>query len=166
MIFGNSKYNALGPFAILSVLTQSAIEKAQLMIDQRSNMTRYLNESISLSNSTTDSLMDLANSTIQLNNTMMADDWIDGSEQVRPIQIATTVMFLSGIFNILLGVFRADFLSCYLSEQVMSGFVVGGYIHVFFSQIGEALGIKLPVRSGAGSLFYVKIKKIFLYNSF
>jgi hypothetical protein len=37
----------------------------------------------------------------------------------------------------------------------MSGFVVGGYVHVFFSQIGEFLGIKLPARSGAGSLFYV-----------
>jgi hypothetical protein len=40
----------------------------------------------------------------------------------------------------------------------MSGFVVGGYVHVFFSQIGEVLGIKLPVRSGAGSLFYVSEK--------
>ena len=40
----------------------------------------------------------------------------------------------------------------------MSGFVVGGYVHVFFSQIGEALGIKLPVRSGAGSLFYVSFQ--------
>lgn len=56
----------------------------------------------------------------------------------------------------LLAIFRADFLSCYLSEQVMSGFVVGGYVHVFFSQIGEALGIKLPARAGDGSLFYVR----------
>ncbi|KAI6183854.1 Sulfate permease family protein 3 [Aphelenchoides bicaudatus] len=156
MIFGNSKYNALGPFAILSVLTQSAIEKAQTIIeDQRFNSTRIANETFGASNSSVDTLLDLNNITQfgAFNTTEFHDD----IEQIRPIHIATTVMFLSGIFNILLGVFRADFLSCYLSEQVMSGFVVGGYVHVFFSQIGEALGIKLPARSGAGSLFYASL---------
>lgn len=37
----------------------------------------------------------------------------------------------------------------------MSGFVVGGGIHVFFAQIGEILGIDLPRRSGPGYLYYV-----------
>ncbi|KAI6172384.1 Sulfate permease family protein 3 [Aphelenchoides besseyi] len=86
--------------------------------------------------------------------TVMIEESDDDFRPLHPIHVATTIMFLSGIFHIILGICRADFLSCYLSEQVMSGFVIGGYVHVFFSQIGETLGIKLPVRSGPGSLFY------------
>lgn len=54
-----------------------------------------------------------------------------------------------------MGVFRLQYLTTVFSEQVMSGFVVGGGIHVFFAQIGDTLGIKLPRRSGAGYLYYV-----------
>ncbi|KAK6035692.1 hypothetical protein COOONC_26802 [Cooperia oncophora] len=32
----------------------------------------------------------------------------------------------------------------------MSGFVVGGGVHVFFAQIGDVLGIKLPKKKWAG----------------
>lgn len=37
----------------------------------------------------------------------------------------------------------------------MSGFIVGGGIHVFFAQMGDLLGIHLPKRSGPGYLYYV-----------
>lgn len=54
-----------------------------------------------------------------------------------------------------MGVFRLQYLTSLFSEQVMSGFVVGGGVHVFFAQIGDVLGIKLPRRSGPGYLYYV-----------
>ncbi|CAD5210692.1 unnamed protein product [Bursaphelenchus okinawaensis] len=140
MIFGNSKYNALGPFAILSVLTHSIIEKIQTAEMETQIM---YNNTLYKSVGTVDPASNITFITSM-------DDFVP----IRPIHIATTVMFLSGIFHIFLGVVRADFLSCYLSEQVMSGFVVGGFVHVFFSQIGECLGIKLPPRDGPGSLLF------------
>lgn len=90
------------------------------------------------------------------------------SKKIQPIHIATAILFLTGIFQvytnllsfnlkIFMGIFRLDFLSCYLSEQVMSGFVVGGCVHVFFSQLGDILGIHLPPRSGRGYLYMVKL---------
>lgn len=54
-----------------------------------------------------------------------------------------------------MGALRLEFLTCYFSEQVMSGFVVGGCIHVFFAQIGHIMGISIPKRNGAGYLYYV-----------
>jgi MFS superfamily sulfate permease-like transporter len=109
MIFGNSKYNALGPFAILSVLTQSVIEKVQIMmVDQRFNSTRYVNESLApwnISSIPTDAYLDL-NDLAQLNGstdgirTITVEEWPDLSRPIRPIHIATTVMFLSGIFHV------------------------------------------------------------------
>ena len=66
--------------------------------------------------------------------------------EIKPIHIATLILFLSGIFQVFfneklylnyllnlfkvfMGIFRLDFLSCYFSEQVMSGFVLGGCVH-------------------------------------
>lgn len=68
-----------------------------------------------------------------------------------------------------MGIFHLDFLHCYLSEQIMSGFVLGGCVHVFFSQIGDVLGITLPPRSGRGYLYNVDIftlNKIFFINNY
>lgn len=42
--------------------------------------------------------------------------------------------------------------------QVMSGFIVGGVVHVFFAQIGPALGLELPIRNGPFYLYYVSEK--------
>lgn len=104
------------------------------MVDQRSNMTRYTNESLALWNSTSDPLLDLSNTT-QLNGTtdglQSVEDWSD-VEQIRPIHIATTVMFLSGIFNVsvfllyslLIDHFGVDFtghISCRLSIMLSVG---------------------------------------------
>ncbi|CAD5215257.1 unnamed protein product [Bursaphelenchus xylophilus] len=147
MIFGNSKYNALGPFAILSVLTHSIIEKVQIGELEKQIMF----------NTTSYNMTEMVETGKNITLTATIDDFVP----LRPIHVATTVMFLSGIFHIFLGVVRADFLSCYLSEQVMSGFVVGGFVHVFFSQIGEVLGIKLPTRDGPGSLFY-RVQDLFV----
>ncbi|KAH7723180.1 CRE-SULP-3 protein [Aphelenchoides avenae] len=179
IIFGNSKYNALGGFAILSLMTRSAIEKVErLMAANRysnyptpfatANDTALLNDAF---NETTSPLWGVSEAILELdldvgsastwNSTESAfngiEEWAeDGtSTRIRPIHIATTIMFMSGIFQILMGLCRLDFLSCYFSEQVMSGFVVGGCVHVFFAQIGDVLGIQLPPRSGRGYLYDV-----------
>lgn len=54
-----------------------------------------------------------------------------------------------------MGIFKLECLTCYFSEQVMSGFVVGGCVHVFFAQIGDILGVRLQRRAGPGYLYYV-----------
>ncbi|KAK6759661.1 hypothetical protein RB195_021316 [Necator americanus] len=80
--------------------------------------------------------------------------WTDGVSPIKEIHVATTIIFFAGCIQVLMGVFRLQYLTTVFSEQVMSGFVVGGGIHVFFAQIGDTLGIKLPRRSGPGYLYY------------
>ncbi|KAK6058974.1 inorganic anion transporter, SulP family [Cooperia oncophora] len=70
--------------------------------------------------------------------------WTDGVSPVKEI-------------HVLMGVFRLQYITTVFSEQVMSGFVVGGGVHVFFAQIGDVLGIKLPRRSGPGYLYYAVV---------
>uniref|UniRef100_A0A914H0U4 Calmodulin n=1 Tax=Globodera rostochiensis TaxID=31243 RepID=A0A914H0U4_GLORO len=226
MLFGHSRHNALGGFAILSLMTRAAIEKADRMLvidlsmpavnqtwpnnngstafatpvppykqqllndDQQTfNDTLAIMNSTLLEDGTLNTLIDenslntsmiiaelnstfdsvastssnpLLSDPIQLSvaNTPIGNSSMDSQSRremrnIKPIHIATAILFLSGIFQILMGIFRLDFLSCYFSDQVMSGFVLGGCVHVFFSQIGDMLGIQhlLPKRSGRGYLY-------------
>jgi MFS superfamily sulfate permease-like transporter len=71
--------------------------------------------------------------------------------------IYAILLFNFRSLQILMGVFRLEFLTSYFSEQVMSGFVVGAYVHVFFAQIGDILGIKLKGPAGPGYLYFVSM---------
>uniref|UniRef100_A0A8R1HW90 STAS domain-containing protein n=2 Tax=Caenorhabditis japonica TaxID=281687 RepID=A0A8R1HW90_CAEJA len=161
IFFGTSKHNALGGFAVLSLMTHGAIEKVMLRTATSYNATAYVNHTL-------DELIDMDNDTIITNTTLMQilgnetsfleevtmEMWTEGVTPVKQIHVATTIIFLAGVIQVFMGVFRLQYLTSLFSEQVMSGFVVGGGIHVFFAQIGEVLGIRLPRRSGPGYLYY------------
>ncbi|KAL3091743.1 hypothetical protein niasHT_024325 [Heterodera trifolii] len=241
MLFGHSRHNALGGFAILSLMTRAAIEKVDrmLVIDlslpivnqtwangsgdsmamditmtmaynrtetttmapynraQMGEEQRLINDTLAIMNGTwlgedeggmdtqgeeslntsliiaelnatfesigSTSSNPLLSDPIQLSvaNTPIDNTSVDSPSRremrnTKPIHIATAILFLSGILQMLMGIFHLDFLSCYFSDQVMSGFVLGGCVHVFFSQIGDLLGIQhlLPKRSGRGYLYH------------
>ncbi|UMM43296.1 hypothetical protein L5515_018846 [Caenorhabditis briggsae] len=161
IFFGTSKHNALGGFAVLSLMTHGAIEKVMLRTATSYNATAYVNHTL-------DELFDRDNDTIITNTTLMQilgnetsfleevtmEMWTEGVTPVKQIHVATTIIFLAGIIQVLMGVFRLQYLTSLFSEQVMSGFVVGGGVHVFFAQIGNMLGIELPRRNGPGYLYY------------
>lgn len=161
IFFGTSKHNALGGFAVLSLMTHGAIEKVMLRTATSYNATAYVNHTL-------DELFDKENDTIITNTTLMQilgnetsfveevtmEMWTEGVTPVKQIHVATTIIFLAGVIQVLMGVFRLQYLTSLFSEQVMSGFVVGGGIHVFFAQIGNMIGIELPRRSGPGYLYY------------
>ncbi|CAP39277.2 Protein CBR-SULP-3 [Caenorhabditis briggsae] len=158
----------LGGFAVLSLMTHGAIEKVMLRTATSYNATAYVNHTL-------DELFDRDNDTIITNTTLMQilgnetsfveevtmEMWTEGVTPVKQIHVATTIIFLAGIIQVLMGVFRLQYLTSLFSEQVMSGFVVGGGVHVFFAQIGNMLGIELPRRNGPGYLYY-PLEKPFL----
>uniref|UniRef100_A0A915N0D8 SLC26A/SulP transporter domain-containing protein n=1 Tax=Meloidogyne javanica TaxID=6303 RepID=A0A915N0D8_MELJA len=214
MLFGHSRHNSLGAFAILSLITRAAIEKVdQILINDRNGGVSPVydystisplatfddNETIRIMNNTffdgedqlliDESTLNTSSIIAELNISSSDENIIDNNNhnnpllsdpiqlsvpkllqnntnitvgeigkrlsEIKPIHIATLILFLSGICQVIMGIFRLDFLSCYFSEQVMTGFVLGGCVHVFFSQLGDLLGIQhlLPPRSGRGYLY-------------
>ncbi|XP_072255094.1 sulfate transporter-like [Pyxicephalus adspersus] len=68
------------------------------------------------------------------------------------ITVATSLTFIVGIYQILMGIFQLGFISMYLSEPLLSGFVTGSSLTILTSQMKYLLGLKIPRRDGAGAL--------------
>ncbi|KAL4645972.1 solute carrier family 26 member 6-like isoform X1 [Arapaima gigas] len=84
------------------------------------------------------------------------------SRDAARVKIAATVTFLSGIFQLLLGMVRFGFVVTYLSEPLVRGYTTGAAIHVIVSQLKYVFGIQ-PVRfSGPLSLIYTVIDVCYL----
>ncbi|XP_075716162.1 sulfate transporter-like [Rhinoderma darwinii] len=88
---------------------------------------------------------------IILNSTLAANGTVCG-RGCYAIMVATSLTFMAGVYQILMGLFRLGFISMYLSEPLLSGFVTGSSLTIVTSQIKYLLGLKIPRRDGAGSL--------------
>ena len=93
MIFGTSNTLAVGPVAVISLMTASAIGKLTL------------------------------------------------TGEVDYLSAAVMLALLSGIMLLLLGIFRLGFLANFLSNPVISGFIIAAGFLIATSQFGHILGI-------------------------
>ncbi|VDK55150.1 unnamed protein product [Anisakis simplex] len=178
-----------GGFVVLSLMTRAAIEKVMLM---QASMNTWDNSTTDIFNTTNPNHFAMPFEPDGMNETdfeftndeINANVWEASQDSVKPIEVAATLVFLSACIQvnlmnfsdnplgtllityfylqILMGILRFEHLTCYFSQQVMSGFVVGGCVHVFFAQIGDILGIQLEKRAGPGYLYY-RVQDLFTH---
>ncbi|NXG74062.1 S26A3 protein, partial [Baryphthengus martii] len=60
------------------------------------------------------------------------------------VMVAASVTFLSGVFQLLLGIFQFGFIVIYLSQSLISGFTTAAAIHVLVSQLKFMLQLPVP----------------------
>ncbi|XP_070790082.1 sulfate transporter [Pituophis catenifer annectens] len=68
------------------------------------------------------------------------------------ITVGATVTFIAGIYQVAMGLFQVGFISVYLSDSLLSGFVTGASLTILTSQAKYLLGLNIPRSSGIGSL--------------
>ncbi|XP_056279024.1 solute carrier family 26 member 6 [Pseudoliparis swirei] len=128
-IFGTSKHISIGTFAVLSVMIGGVTER----LAPDSNFMTW-------DNVTNSSTVDVI------------------SRDAERVRVAAAVCFLSGLFQILLGLVQFGFVVSYLSEPLVRGYTTGAAIHVIVSQLKYTFGIS-PVRySGPLSLIYTVLE--------
>ncbi|KAK2898625.1 hypothetical protein Q8A67_010043 [Cirrhinus molitorella] len=127
-IFGTSKHISVGTYAVMSVMIGSVTER----LAPDSNF-------ILPGNDTNSTIVDIV------------------SRDAERVKIAATVTFLSGIFQLLLGLVRFGFVVTYLSEPLVRAYTTGAAIHVIVSQLKYSFGISPERYSGPLSLIYTVI---------
>ncbi|KAM5298896.1 sulfate transporter [Ctenodactylus gundi] len=68
------------------------------------------------------------------------------------IKVGSTVTFMAGVYQVAMGFFQVGFVSVYLSDALLSGFVTGASFTILTSQAKYLLGLSLPRSHGVGSL--------------
>ncbi|KAF3696655.1 Solute carrier family 26 member 6 [Channa argus] len=128
-IFGTSRHISIGTYAVISVMIGGVTER--LAPDSNFMM---------LDNVTNSSIVD----------TVLRD-----AERVR---VAAAVTFMSGLFQILLGLVHFGFVVTYLSEPLVRGYTTGAAFQVMVSQLKYIFGISPHRYSGPFSLIYTVLE--------
>ncbi|XP_063319701.1 solute carrier family 26 member 6 [Pelmatolapia mariae] len=132
-IFGTSKHISVGTYAVMSVMIGGVTER----LAPDSNFMTWDN----------------------VTNTSIIDTVARDEERVR---VAAAVTFISGLFQILLGLVQFGFVVTYLSEPLVRGYTTGAAIHVIVSQLKYTFGVN-PVRhNGPLSMIYTVLEICYL----
>nr|XP_033782781.1 sulfate transporter-like [Geotrypetes seraphini] len=137
-----SHHNCVGSFGVLCLMIGESVNK-QLKI------AGYIHNDGATA-------VSLENSTLATNGTIVCD------KNCYAIMVATSLTFLVGLYQILLGVFQLGFIAVYLSEPLLSGFVTGSSLTILTSQVKYLFGLNIPRREGAGSLILTWVD-VFMY---
>ncbi|XP_006003851.2 sulfate transporter-like [Latimeria chalumnae] len=127
-----SHHNCVGAFGVLCLMIGESVNKHV----QNAGYDTVDDAAVSL----------LSNTTLPSNGTLACD------KSCYAIGVATALTFLVGIYQVAMGIFRLGFISVYLSEPLLSGFVTGASLTVLTSQVKYLFGLKIPRYTGAGSL--------------
>ncbi|XP_029013302.1 solute carrier family 26 member 6-like [Betta splendens] len=132
-IFGTSKHVSVGTYAVMSVMIGGVTER----LAPDSNFMMWDN----------------------VTNSSMVNEAARDAERVK---VAAAVTFVSGLFQILLGLVKFGFVVTYLSEPLVRGYTTAAAIHVIVSQLKYTFGINPRRHSGPFSLIYTVLEVCYL----
>lgn len=128
-IFGTSKHISIGTYAVMSVMIGGVTER--------------------LAPDSAFSVYDNATGEAIINDTL---------RDAERVKVAAAVTFLSGIFQVLLGLVQFGFVVTYLSEPLVRGYTTGAAVHVIVSQLKYTFGISPTRFSGPMALIYTVLE--------
>uniref|UniRef100_A0A914X8V7 STAS domain-containing protein n=1 Tax=Plectus sambesii TaxID=2011161 RepID=A0A914X8V7_9BILA len=130
MFFGTSRHVSVGSFAVVSLM--AGLAKRRILPEDSDGQQQ-------------------SSGSAQLGN--LTNDTSNADEELTAIAVVSTITLGIGLVQLLMALLRLQFLTSYLSDQVVSGFTTGAAVHVFVTQLDDIFGIKIPKRSGLGYLF-------------
>ncbi|XP_050721947.1 sulfate anion transporter 1-like [Eriocheir sinensis] len=147
MFLGSSSHVSLGMVASMCMLTGKVVaDLATLDAPPTANATDFYSTSTapqSPEDFTTYHFSDYADLNITANPTY------------SPIQVASALAIIAGMWQVMMGVFQlGEVFTILLSEMVISGFTTSVAFHVLTSQAKNLLGITVPRYSGPFKAFY------------
>ena len=154
---GTSKHISLGTFAVICLMIGTVVDNSGCS----SHVTSTNNSPYIFTNNTKlgysldeDNITTTDGHVAHLNVTGDAED----DQQLRcEVGVAMAVTMVAGIYQLIMGLLRAGFVTIYLSEPLTRAFTTGAGIHVFTSQIKHVFGVSMGRYKGALKLVYMYI---------
>ncbi|XP_076481301.1 prestin isoform X3 [Bombus vancouverensis nearcticus] len=117
--FGTSRHVSMGTFAVVCLMTGKTVASYSVSHNDITN----------------------PNATTTLPNLL-------GEYSYTPMQVATAVTLMVGIFQIIMYIFRLGIISTLLSDPLVNSFTTGAAVCVLISQIKDLFGLKIPRQKG------------------
>ncbi|KAH0629693.1 hypothetical protein JD844_011961 [Phrynosoma platyrhinos] len=133
-LFGTSRHISVGIFGVLCLMIGEVVDREI----QRAGYD--LDSHVYINNSST-----LGPLTVNQTSQTLCD------KSCYAITVGTTVTFIAGIYQVAMGFFQVGFISVYLSDSLLSGFVTGASFTILTSQAKYLLGLDIPRSNGIGS---------------
>lgn len=139
-LFGTSRHNSMGTFAVICIMVGKSVLRLGTHEDHPP-----------------------ANSTVADGVTNPAA-LIASAATYEPIEVATALCFVVGIWQLVMYVMRLGAVSSLLSETLVSGFTTGAAIHVLTSQVKDLFGLRLTPITGYFEVILVSLSAPTLYD--
>ncbi|XP_013034010.1 sulfate transporter [Anser cygnoides] len=140
-IFGTSRHISVGIFGALCLMVGQ-------VVDREVQRAGYDLEAATV-HAHTDTVTHVNTTVVPLNQTsqiLLCD------KTCYAIRVGATVTFIAGVYQVAMGFFQVGFVSVYLSDSLLSGFVTGASFTILTSQAKYLLGLDIPRSSGVGSV--------------
>nr|CAD7432363.1 unnamed protein product [Timema monikensis] len=125
-IFGTSRHVSMGTFAVICLMTGKTVTALS---------SPQIEERLVSGNITT-------------------EPPLSELREYTPIQVATAVTFMVGIYQLLMYILRLGIVCTLLSETLVNGFTTGAAVHVLSSQIKDLLGVDIAKYKGPFKVVY------------
>ncbi|XP_076758786.1 prestin isoform X1 [Xylocopa sonorina] len=126
--FGTSRHVSMGTFAVVCLMTGKTVTTYSISNNDISN----------------------PNATIALSS-------LPEVYTYTPMQVATAVTLVVGIYQIIMYIFHLGIISTLLSEPLVNSFTTGAAVYVLISQFKDLLGLKIPKQKGYFKLIFTLI---------
>ncbi|KAG8504510.1 Sulfate transporter [Galemys pyrenaicus] len=134
-LLGTSRHISVGIFGVLCLMIGEVVERE---LHKAGYDSAHVPSSIAVA----------SNASTLLNQTSAREC----DRSCYAIRVGSTVTFMAGVYQVAMGFFQVGFVSVYLSDALLSGFVTGASFTILTSQAKYLLGLSLPRSSGVGSL--------------
>ncbi|XP_004686937.1 PREDICTED: sulfate transporter [Condylura cristata] len=134
-LLGTSRHMSVGIFGVLCLMIGEVVDRE---LHKAGYDTAHVSSSVAVA----------SNASALLNQTSV---W-ECDRSCYAIRVGSTVTFMAGVYQVVMGFFQVGFVSVYLSDALLSGFVTGASFTILTSQAKYLLGLSLPRSSGVGSL--------------
>ncbi|KAM6249192.1 sulfate transporter isoform 1-T1 [Spheniscus humboldti] len=140
-IFGTSRHISVGIFGVICLMVGQVVDReiqragydlGPAALSVLTDNAAYVNTTISPVNQTSQKLL--------------------CDKSCYAITVGATMTFIAGVYQVAMGFFQVGFVSVYLSDSLLSGFVTGASFTIVTSQAKYLLGLDIPRSSGIGSL--------------